>query len=68
VETISAIVDSDLNGFYSRFNSAYLSTILGYIGSDRVKIFLSNNANFLVAKITDMDERNLFLLTRLHTN
>jgi hypothetical protein len=67
VETILASVDSDLINFYSRFNSAYLTTILNYIQSDNVRIYLSNNPEFLVAKITDTDEKNIFLLTRLHS-
>lgn len=65
VETLSITSDKNLNGFYTRFNSDYLSTILNYISSDRVKIFLSNDKDFMVTKITDLNEKNLFLLTRL---
>lgn len=68
VETISITSDSSLNGFYTRFNSEYLATIISYVSSDIVKIFLSNKKDFMVAKVTDMDENNIFLLTRLHTN
>lgn len=68
IETILINADESLNGFYTRFNSEYLATIISYVSSDIVKIFLSNKKEFMVAKVTDMDENNIFLLTRLHTN
>jgi hypothetical protein len=67
VETIQASVDSELTNFYARFNSAYLSTILSYIQSDTVRIYLSSSSDFLVAKITDTEEKNIFLLTKLYS-
>jgi len=67
IETISATVDSEIINFYSRFNSTYLNTILSYIDSESVRIYLSTSSDFLVAKITDTEEKNIFLLTRLHT-
>ena len=67
-ESINAEVDSPLVGFYTRFNSSYLYTILSFIDSPKVRIYVSNNDKFLVAKITDESEDNIFLLTRLNIN
>lgn len=68
LETIPAQVDSELHNFFTRFNSNYLQVILQYIESNVVKIYVSSLSDFLVAKITDEKEENIFLLTRLHTN